>query len=306
MIIAIILTALLLIFLFLLLIIYNRVFYYPYKNLSEIHSKNEAKNPYGAEIARRAAALYERPYEKLTIRSFDGLTLCGRYFHHADGAKLCICCHGFHGSPSRDFSAMGPILMDAGYNVILIEERAHWNSGGHTISYGLRERRDILGWINFANERFGSDTPIYLFGLSMGAAAVLMTSGFDLPANVRAICADCPFNDPLEEILFVTEKFGLNPKIAKPLIILSALIYGRLNIRETSAAEEVKKTKTPILIIHGESDTLVPVRMSAEVHASNPDRIEYHTFPGAGHGTSYFTDTDRYLRIVFDFLRRHP
>jgi hypothetical protein len=306
MIIPIILLSLLLILLLVLFAVYRKVFYYPDKNASETEPPAGAKSEYRAEIIRRATDLYNRPYEPISIRSYDGLTLCGRYYHYADGAPLSICFHGYHGSPSRDFCVIGPALMDAGHNVILIEERAHCHSGGHTIAYGLRERRDLLGWLDYANARFGSDTPIYLFGVSMGGGTVLMASGYDLPDNVRAICADCPLNDPLDSILHVSRKVGFDPRWSRPLIILAALIYGRLNIRETSAEQEVKKTKTPILIIHGEADDFVPATMSAAVRDANPAMIEYHTFPGADHGMSYFSDPDRYLSIVFDFLRRHP
>lgn len=306
MIIAIILLSLILIFLLVLFAVYHRVFYYPYRNLSETEPPTGIKSGYHDEILRRAVALSERECELISTRSYDGLTLSGRYYHHADGAPLSICFHGYHGSPVRDFCAMGPALMDAGHNVILIDQRAHWRSGGHTITYGIRESRDLLSWVKYANARFGPDTPIYLFGISMGGGTVLMASGLDLPDNVRAICADCPLNDPMDIILHVCKKIGFNPVWSKPLIILSALLYGHLNIRETSAAKEVKKSKTPILIIHGEADDFVPAYMSAQVRDANPDMVEYHTFPGADHGLSYFTDPDRYLSIVFDFLRRHP
>ena len=306
MIIAIIFFGLLLILLIALLAVYNKAFYYPYKNLSEIDPPADIVSKYHDEIIARATALSERPYEPVSTRSYDGLTLCGRYYHHADGAPLSICFHGYHGSPVRDFCAMGPALMDAGHNVILIEHRAHWHSGGHTITYGIRESRDLVSWVNYANARFGADIPIYLFGISMGGGTVLMGSGRDLPDNVRGICADCPLNDPLEIILHVCKKVGFNPVWSKPLIILAALLYGHLNIQETSAEKAVKKSKTPILIIHGEADNFVPAYMSAAVRDANPAMVEYHTFPGAGHGLSYFTDPDRYLAIVFDFLRRHP
>ena len=306
MLIPIILFTLLIIFLLVLLAIYNKIFYYPYKNISEIGSPADVRGEYRDEIIRAARELYDRPCEFISVRSYDGLTLSGRYYHHADGAKLCICFHGYHGSAVRDFCTVGPALIKAGYNVILVDQRAHWRSGGHTITYGIRESRDLLSWVNYANARFGASVPIYLFGFSMGGGTVLMSSGLDLPGNVRAICADCPLNDPLDSILYVSHRVGFDPRLIKPLIILSALIYGHLNIRETSAEREVKKSKTPILIIHGEEDTFVPAYMSAAVRDANPSMVEYHTFAGANHGVSYFTDPDRYLSIVFDFLRRHP
>ena len=249
--------------------------------------------------------LAAKPCEFVTTRSRDGLTLSARYYHQDDMSPVCICFHGYRGSAIRDFSAMGQELMKMGYNVLIPDHRAHFRSGGHTITYGIRERYDVLSWINYINERFGSDRPLYLFGISMGAATVLMASGLDLPDNVRAISADCPYNVPKEIICHVSRKIGLSPTWAWPLIRLSAWVWGHLNINAASAAEAVKHAKVPILIVHGEDDSFVPPYMSEEVEKANPAMVERHTFPEANHGTSYFADTERYMRIVREFLKKH-
>ena len=71
----------------------------------------------------------------------------------------------------------------------------------------------------------------------------------------------------------------------------------------TTAAREVRKTRTPIVIIHGEGDDFVPMSMSKEVQKSNPSMIEMHTFPNAGHGMCYFEDNNRYTGIIDDFIK---
>ena len=67
----------------------------------------------------------------------------------------------------------------------------------------------------------------------------------------------------------------------------------------------MKHTRVPILLIHGEADEFVPSEMSAQIQRANPDMVERHTFPGAVHGVSYFSDPDRYVAISRDFIRRH-
>lgn len=308
MVIAIIIIILLLAALCGLFVPYYRVFYSPHKGADEIETPvNNGTKVYHDEVRRQAKALQRMPCQRVITRSFDGLRLCGRYYYRGDNVPLCICFHGYRGSPLRDFSVMGQFLQNEGYNVLLVEQRAHFRSGGHTISYGVRERRDVLSWVEYANRRFGGDTPIYLFGISMGAATVLMSSDLDLPDNVRAICADCPFSSPRDIIRYVAEKTHLNPKLAWPMIWLSGLIYGLLNLDDkVTAAKAVAKTAKPILLIHGEADTFVPAYMSEEIQKANPNLVERHTFPGAGHGVSYFSDPERYIAIVRDFLKRHP
>lgn len=286
--------------------VYHKVFYSPHRDASETNGPLIIKNKrIHEEIHTLTMTLAAMPCEFVTTRAYDGLRLSARYYHRDDTSPLCICFHGYRGSAVRDFSAMGQELMKMGYNVMLVDERAHWRSGGHTITYGIRERYDVLSWITYANKRFGSDRPIYLFGISMGAGTVLMASGLDLPSNVKAISADCPYNVPKDIICHVCRKIGLSPEWSWPLIRLSALIYGHLTFGTVSAAEAVRRTKAPILIVHGEEDDFVPPYMSEEVQQANPAMVERHTFPEANHGTSYFADKERYLRIVREFMQKH-
>lgn len=74
--------------------------------------------------------------------------------------------------------------------------RAHGSSEGKCLTFGVKERYDCLAWINCAIERFGRDTKIFLYGISMGAATVLMAGGLDLPDNVVGIVADCGYTSP--------------------------------------------------------------------------------------------------------------
>ena len=181
-----------------------------------------------------------------------------------------------------------------------------FGSGGHTIAYGIRERRDVLSWIEYANGRFGKDKPIYLFGISMGAATVVMAADLALPDNVRLICADCPYSSPRDIIFYVAKRWYKCPRLLWALIRVSALVYGHLIIpRNLTAANAVRNTDKPVLLIHGEADCFVPNEMSEEIRLANPDCVERHTFPDAVHGVSYFYDPERYIAILRDFIKRN-
>lgn len=288
-------------------IAYYNVFFSPHPNSDEIEVKPflDDMDIFNG-IKEQAKKLSKVPCTRVQTTSYDGLKLSGRYYHQSDDAPLCICFHGYRGSAIFDMSIMGQFLQNEGYNVILVDQRAHFHSGGHTITYGIRERRDVLSWIKYANERFGSDKPIYLFGISMGATTVVMASGLDLPDNVKMICADCPFSSPKDIIYYVAKRWYKFPNLLWALIRVSALVYGHLIIpRNITAANAVKNTNKPILLIHGEADYFVPKEMSEKIKQSNPDCVELHTFPGAYHGVSYFADPERYISIVRDFIERH-
>jgi len=114
------------------------------------------------DVLDAAIADFEQaPFEEVAIQSEDGLKLVGRYYHVADNGPLEIQCHGYKGNAIRDFCGSWKIAREEGRNVLLIDERCHGKSEGHTITFGIRERKDVLGWIRYANNRFGQ-IPIIL------------------------------------------------------------------------------------------------------------------------------------------------
>ena len=247
----------------------------------------------------------EASYEEVTIRSHDGLTLKGNYYHVAEGAPVEICCHGYKGNAIRDFCGQWQIAKSLGHNMLLIDERCHGRSQGHTITFGILEQRDVLGWIGYVNQRFGN-VPIILCGVSMGAATVLMASGRELPANVKAVIADCPFDAPSNIIKKVLgQDMGMPVKIVYPLIRFGGILYGKFNLNADSPVEAVKRAKTPILLIHGNDDRFVPYDMSCRIHAAAPEKITFHTIEGAGHALNYVTAPEEYHQTVCIFLQKH-
>ena len=253
---------------------------------------------------RNIDELCAKPYEPVYIRSFDNLRLRGRYYHWKDGAPLAILCHGYRGTPPRDFCGGANLFFSLGFNVLMIEERAHCGSEGHTITFGVKERYDVLNWCRYAVKRFGRQIKIILAGISMGGGTVLMASALDLPENVRGILADCPFTSPAEIVAEVGKARGIRFKFAYTLTALAARLFGGFSLKGADAAEAVKQAKVPILILHGEADDLVPCDMSRKIAANNPALIELHTFPGALHGQSYTEDKARYAALVEAFVQK--
>ncbi|MBQ8823377.1 MAG: alpha/beta hydrolase [Lachnospiraceae bacterium] len=259
---------------------------------------------YKETIDRCIWEIMDRPYESVSISSFDGLKLSGRYYHVADGAPFQIQFHGYKSSGYVDFCGGTKLAIKLGYNVLVVDQRSHGKSEGKTITFGVKERRDCLGWIDYVLQRFGQDTKIVLAGISMGAATVLMASQEKLPANVKGIMADCPYSSPKEIICKVGRELHFPLILLYPFIKLGARVFGGFALEESSAVEAVKNAKVPILLIHGEADGFVPCEMSHAIKATGGDIVELHTFPEATHGMSYMVDAKRYEEITINFLER--
>ena len=255
-------------------------------------------------IMKGANNILNAPYEKVTTISRDGIKLVGRYYHVKDGAPVSIIFHGYRSNIGTDCNGGYYLSVKNGYNVLVVYQRGHRESGGKTITFGVKERYDCLDWIAYVNERFGEETPILLMGLSMGAATVLMAAGLDLPSNVKGIMADCGYSSPKEILQEVIRKMKYPLRITYFFVRMSAKIFGRFDPEDASAVEALKDAKVPVLIIHGDDDRFVPSRMSRENYDACASAKEILIVPGAGHGLSYCVDAKAYEKAVQDFIDR--
>ena len=297
-----IVTFLLIILLIGLFVVYRISFYSPIKGQNNDFGLTGATvetcdvNKVNGMIRR----MVELPHEDVYIKSFDKTKLRARLFKNENSNTVCIMAHGYRGTACRDFSGGAYDMIQKGFNVILIDERAHGLSGGHTITFGVKERKDINEWIEYAKSRFGEDKRIVLIGISMGGATVLAASKY--LSKKDKVIADCPFSKIRDILYDATEKLKLNSKVCYPFVWLSAVLFAHFNPNKFDASKDVKNSAAKILIIHGNGDTLVPYTHSERVYLENKDKVQYEIFEGAEHGLSYMVDQNRYQRIVNEFL----
>lgn len=302
-----------LVFLCLVIAVFLLISYYTYTLAFDSPSKtrddhfslpNSAQyRVYRDETLARVKRLLAEECEEVSITSFDGLKLSGRYYHRFDHAPVALCVHGWRSTGVRDFSGGAFSLMEMGYNVLLIDQRAQGKSEGRAMTFGIKERYDCLEWIRYLNTRFPEKPDIVLYGVSMGGATVLMATGLELPDNVRCVVADSPYSSPAEIIRKVCRDRKISPAVAWPFLYTGARLFARFDPNETTAAKEVRKANIPILIIHGTDDRFVPCEMSEEIAAANP-LAERAVFEGAGHGISFLKDQPRYEALVRDITER--
>ncbi|MCQ2414274.1 MAG: alpha/beta hydrolase [Clostridia bacterium] len=241
----------------------------------------------------------DTPTELCRIKAYDGASLVGRYYHAADGAPLVLFFHGYRSQAIHDCVGAFHAFHGMGFNILAVDERSHGESDGTVITFGIRERHDAKSWAEFAEARFG--VPIFLCGLSMGAATVLMASDLDLPKSVVCIMADCPFSSPKDILVSVSHARHVPAFLSYPLLKLGAKIFGKFDLEEASAASSVANSALPILLIHGKTDTFVPYSHSEKIYAAAPSHIRFESFPNADHGMSYFSDSCRYEKLFAEF-----
>lgn len=240
------------------------------------------------------------PYEDAYITSYDHKKLHAKIYRNKKSHKVAIMCHGYKGTSYRDFCGGAKEFIEMGYNVVLIDERAHGLSEGKTITFGIKEREDVLKWLKYAKEEFGEDNDFVLVGISMGGATVLNLAD-KVDENIKII-ADCPYASIKELFVSTIKSIRLPVFFFYPLLKLTVLLFAHVNISKFDNYQTIKNTKNKILIIHGNKDSIVPYFMSEHLAKTYPDKIQYELFDGADHGTSYLVDKKRYTHVTKQFL----
>ena len=272
------------------------------ENATRILPPGKEYLPYHDAITNWQQEVKGFAFEEFSVRSFDGLTLKGKYYERYPGAPIELMMHGYRGNAGRDLCGGVQRCFACGRNALLVDQRASGDSDGNVITFGINERKDCLTWVDFMTQHFGADVKIILTGISMGAATVVMAAGEDLPPNVIGVLADCGYTSPKEIICKVVKDMGIAPKLAYPFVKLGARLFGRFDLEQTSPVEAVARAKVPVIFFHGEDDDFVPCDMSRAVYDACPTRKHLQTVPGAGHGLAFPKDQETYLKVLKEFF----
>ena len=293
---------LLIIFLISLYFIYRYMYYSPKKGQNNDFRIEPGMDYQGTQekLHGLISRLVEVPYEDLWIKSRDGLKLHGYFYKKENSNKFILMFNGYRGTARSNFSGSAIYAMNLGFNVILCDQRAHGQSEGHSITFGRKEQYDVVTWINFVKEKWGKSIEIVIAGISMGGATVLMASD-KIDPEIKVI-ADCPFSNEKTEIMHMMIRMKLPAKLLWPTAYLACLIYAHARLKD-DALINVSNSKSKILIIHGSHDSIVPHQMSERVYLANKDHVRYELFDGVEHALSYLRDTERYKKIVEEFIK---
>lgn len=257
------------------------------KNLNDAQKWLEEKSNYSDK--------YIESYDKLQLHS---------YVVSQNSNKWAIVVHGYGGS-GKLMSDKSKYFYDMGYNVLIPDLRGHGKSEGDYIGMGWKDRLDIISWINFIIKE-NPNAEIVLHGTSMGAATVLMTSGENLPSNVKAIVADCAYTSAWDEFSYQLETYLKVPSyyILNVTNMVTKLKAG-YSLKEASALESVKKATVPILFIHGDKDKFVPYSMMDKLYDATSSPKEKLTIDGGEHANSDLVSPFLYWLTLEDFLNQY-
>ena len=250
--------------------------------------------------------LEKQNFEDLEILSHDGLKLKAKFLKsNQDTNKVLIAVHGYRSYNLREYAYYIKFYHDLGFHILLPDNRAHGESEGTYIGFGWLDRLDCIQWIYTMKNKFNQDLQIVLHGISMGGATVLMASGEDLPQDVKCIISDCGFTSLLEQFEYQLKDSKIPSSLLLPTVTLLSKKRIGYSFKEASTIDQVKKSKTPTLFIHGDQDTFVPTYMVYDLYNACSAEKDLLIVEGAKHAQSYIVDKDLCEKTIIEFMNKY-
>ncbi|PWT93932.1 MAG: hypothetical protein C5B54_01055 [Acidobacteria bacterium] len=241
-------------------------------------------------------------------------------FSAADGCKISAClltpenpngnavvvCHGVSHDKNSAVRFV-QYLLKAGYTLLLIDFRCHGDSGGDIITYGLREKDDLLAAVRYLRDPVGIVGGIGVLGASMGASIAIQAAAAS--DEIDALVLDSPFASlkkiTQETVARLTNLPGVLLIVPLNLAFLWIRLFHKFNVPSVEPAKSVESVRCPILMIHGTRDTRIPVHHAIDIYEKAKEPKELWIVENVGHLGAYMMRPQEYKERVLDFFRQN-
>ena len=251
---------------------------------------------------------YHLDYEDVSFTSDDGVALKGwlvKPAHPGTRSPAIIICHGV-GANRSDFTELAASFSKRGYFILQFDFRAHGESAGSRTSLGYHEQKDIIAALHYLKNRREIDPGrIGIYGFSMGGSSAILAAAKTGAFSV--VVADSAFTSLRDQVREAITGFYHLP--AFPFLHLTVLGYELYFQTRVDAVAPVKViaaiAPTPVLIITGEGDALIPADNGRRLYAAAKEPKELWVIAGADHGGTLAAAGDEYEKRVGEFFDKY-
>lgn len=239
-------------------------------------------------------------YKNISFKTSDDILIKGWFIHSKTKTnKTIIICHGYPFDKNNIFGAT--YFLAEKFNLLYFDFRYFGESQGKYTTVGYREKEDLLAAVQFLKKR--NITKTGALGFSLGAATIIMANSED----IKAIAADSSYatlDKMIERTYFIFPGFTKNPFVF--LTELYSKIFLGIDSKDIAPVKDISNIKVPVLLIHGEKDSQIPVENSKILYgASNKNKTEFWIVPEADHGYAHYLYPEEYEQKLFDFFERN-
>lgn len=267
--------------------------------------KGTAYEKYADHIQNSHKWLMEHKAQDVYIESQDGLKLHGLWVPVADAKGTILLAHGYRSTILVDFGLVLDVYHDMKLNLLIPDQRCHGKSEGKYITFGVKESDDMRRWLEFHQQQLGGGQ-VVISGLSMGASTMMYLADQPLGEHVKAMIVDCGFTSPVAILSKVYSAVTHLPAIPSIWATdLFARVFAGFSIYEKDSRITLKQSRLPVMMVHGTDDDFVPCYMTRQGYEVCASQKELFLVEGAGHGTSFLKEPEKYKKLVRDFLHRN-
>jgi len=234
-------------------------------------------------------------YEEVNFKSADGIKLNGWFIPNNRTKSTIIVMHGYPADKANLLGIAEFLARD--FNIFLFDFRSFGKSEGKYTTAGYLERNDLSGAVEYL-EKEKNITKVGLYGFSLGGAVALMTEH----ENVKAIVTDSAYAKLSHMAEHMYRIFFVFKHPLTYLTKLYGILFLRVNIDDASPVDSIKRIDVPILIIHAEKDSQIPLSEAYLLHDANK-KAELWIVKNADHGMTHAVNPESYEKRVIEFFK---
>jgi alpha-beta hydrolase superfamily lysophospholipase len=217
----------------------------------------------------------------------------------------------YHGISDNRTGNLGhaEFLLTNGYSVVMMDSRAHGQSGGAMATYGWKERDDTRQIVDALCAN-GSVHHLYALGVSMGAAIALQSAAVE--PRIDAVVAEDPF-ESLREVTYDYAGLEFSPLLGRTLFRPASMAAlhgvkkdGGFDPDDVSPKKAVAARAFPVLLICGTADHRIPCRHAQAIYQAAIGPKELWIVPGAAHASALGHAPKEYQKRVIEFFEKYP
>ncbi|MBQ3558214.1 MAG: alpha/beta hydrolase [Agathobacter sp.] len=237
-----------------------------------------------------------------TVKTFDGQELwVGFVPGNPENKHYVVLSHGYTSTRYGMYKYV-VLWRKMGYNCVIYDNRGHGVNKPATITFGIKESRDLMAVIEDTYERYGRDIRIGLHGESMGAGLQLMA--LEYKPKVDFIINDCGYSEILPVLRWKTQQgFRFPGWLADLASPVCKLLFG-YRFEDVRPIDRLRENEIPICFVHGTNDTFTAHWHSEKMYEANKGYKELHLFEGVDHADCVVDDTERYMKMMQAFVKK--
>jgi len=228
------------------------------------------------------ARLSGLPLEEVWLPVDDTVTVFAWFVDAGPNRPVVLWCHGNAGNISHRLANLGE-LYRRGVSVLLFDYRGYGRSTGSPSEAGLYQ--DALASYDYLvrQRRIPADR-IVVFGRSLGGV----------------VAGEVALHRPSAGVILESTFPSIQSMADHHYLGLPAHWF--VNV-EFTLIDKVVKLKVPILMVHGDEDTIVPIALGRQVCAAAPEPKRWYEVHGADHNDLPFVGGPAYFQTLLDFIR---